>query len=148
MQECKVCGRTNPIEEANFCYYCGASLRENGIPAEVTKPAEEAVSEDAAAGTAKPDLTKEKRPFTTLHWLGMLALLLIPPYGWIVFFVIALISAFGANATEERRSFAKACLIFSIVVLLLAWYMIYSNPEMMEQYNKMVQDMQNAVNQK
>ncbi|MBR6019049.1 MAG: zinc ribbon domain-containing protein [Lachnospiraceae bacterium] len=28
MSECKVCGRKNPIEDANFCYYCGASLRE------------------------------------------------------------------------------------------------------------------------
>ena len=29
MDECKVCGRKNPVEGANFCYYCGASLRES-----------------------------------------------------------------------------------------------------------------------
>ena len=30
MEECKVCGRKNPIEGANFCYYCGAALTDRG----------------------------------------------------------------------------------------------------------------------
>ena len=89
-----------------------------------------------------------KRPFSTLHWLGLLLLLLIPPYGWVAFLVIALISAFGANATDERRAFAKAFLIFTIVAIVLVSIVIYSNPELMnqymEQYNKMLSEMQSA----
>ena len=149
MEVCSVCGRKNPIKDANFCYYCGASLREHGVSEEDVKPEAESVQSAApqvSEGTT--DVTRVKRPFTTLHWLGLLLLLLIPPYGWIAFLVIALISAFGANATDERRAFAKAFLIFAVIAIVLVSIVIYSNPELMdqymEQYNKMLSEMQNA----
>ena len=70
MDVCKVCGHKNPLEEANFCYYCGASLREDGNPepetakaAAVTVPSEET------------DVTQVKRPFSTMQWFGMFMLL-------------------------------------------------------------------------
>ncbi|MBQ6106382.1 MAG: hypothetical protein IJL03_10640 [Lachnospiraceae bacterium] len=139
MDVCKVCGHKNPLEEANFCYYCGASFREDGSPepetakaAAVTVPSEET------------DVTQVKRPFSTMQWFGMFMLLLIPLYGWIAFLVIAAISAFGANATEERRSFAKAFLIF-LVVAVIAMYLFYlyvqSNPALLAEYNKMMESM-------
>lgn len=139
MDVCKVCGHKNPLEEANFCYYCGASLREDGS----TEP--EAVSAASVKNASEEiDPTQVKRPFTTKQWLGMFMLLLIPLYGWIAFLVIAAISAFGANATEERRSFAKAFLIF-LVVAVIAMYMFYlyvqSNPELLAEYNKMMESM-------
>lgn len=148
MDECKVCGRKNPLPEANFCYYCGASFREKGTDDEperrVSEPEENSAGTEAVV--SEPDVTQVKRPFTTFRWLGLLLLLLIPPYGWIAFLVIALISAFGANATDERRAFAKAFLIFSAIVIVLACILIYSNPELMdqymEQYNKTLQEMQ------
>lgn len=149
MEVCSVCGRKNPIEGANFCYYCGASLRENGVAQEDVKPeAESAQNAAPQASEGTTDVTRVKRPFTTLHWLGLLLLLLIPPYGWIAFLVIALISAFGANATDERRAFAKAFLIFAVIAIVLVSIVIYSNPELMdqymEQYNKMLSEMQSA----
>lgn len=144
MEVCRNCGRKNPLEEANFCYYCGASLRPDGsAPAVSAVSAEESapVSEKNAAET---DYTRVKRPFTTMQWLCMLLLLLIPLYGWIAFLVIASVSAFGANATEERRSFAKALLLFLViaaVVLTVFWFYIQSNPELLAEYNKMLGDM-------
>ena len=147
MEYCKVCGRKNPLEEANFCYYCGASLKEGSGPSE-TKDAQLSggTMEASADGkAAQVDETRVQRPFSTWRWLGMLLLLLIPPYGWIVFLVIALVSAFGANATEERRSFAKAFLIFLVVaavVIYLTNMYIRSHPELMEQYNKLLGQLQ------
>lgn len=144
MEVCRNCGRKNPLEEANFCYYCGASLREEGEvnPAEAAM-ASESVAESGNAG-AETDVTRVKRPLTTTQWLCMMLLLLIPIYGWIAFLVIASVSAFGANATEERRAFAKALLLFLViaaVALTAFWFYVQNNPELLAEYNKMLGEM-------
>ncbi|MBO4280591.1 MAG: hypothetical protein J5872_01915, partial [Lachnospiraceae bacterium] len=123
------------------------SFRGSEAAGEAVKlPEETENSSVKEAAVTETDVTQVKRPFTTFRWLGLLLLLLIPPYGWIAFLVIALISAFGANATDERRAFAKAFLIFSVILIVLACILIYSNPELMnqymEQYNKTLQEMQ------
>ncbi|MBQ1853172.1 MAG: zinc ribbon domain-containing protein [Lachnospiraceae bacterium] len=138
MEECKVCGRRNPLADANFCYYCGASLKGDAVPAAV-QPAER----EPEPVTAE-DPTRVQKPFTVKHWLGLFLCLLVPLYGWIAFLVIALISAFGANATEERRSFAKAFLIFLViatVVTALGMLYIQNNPELLAEYNRMLGSM-------
>ena len=149
MEVCKNCGRKNPLEEANFCYYCGASLREDGSAPETVR--KETVSgEGNAESAAVTDPTVVKRPFTTMQWLGMFLLLLIPLYGWIAFLVIASISAFGANATEERRAFAKGFLLFLVIAVIALWlfYMyVQSNPELLAEYNKMLEQMNTSAGQ-
>lgn len=138
MEECKVCGRRNPLADANFCYYCGASLKGDAVPAAV-QPVEREPEPVAAE-----DPTRVQKPFTVKHWLGLFLCLLVPLYGWIAFLVIALISAFGANATEERRSFAKAFLIFLViatVVTALGMLYIQNNPELLAEYNRMLGSM-------
>lgn len=138
MEECKVCGRRNPLADANFCYYCGASLKGDAVPAAV-----QPVEREPEPVTAE-DPTRVQKPFTVKHWLGLFLCLLVPLYGWIAFLVIALISAFGANATEERRSFAKAFLIFLIiatVVTALGMLYIQNNPELLAEYNRMLGSM-------
>lgn len=143
MDECKVCGHKNPISEANFCFYCGASFRENADM--ITSEAREANSVSDTGAVI--DRSTEKKPFSTLHWLGMLSLLLLGPYGWIAFLVIVLVCAFGANATEERKSFARALLIFLIIAtvfLMISLSYIQSHPELLEEYNKMISTLQSA----
>ncbi len=138
MEECKVCGRKNPLADANFCYYCGASLKGDAVPAAV-----QPVEREPEPVTAE-DPTRVQKPFTVKHWLGLFLCLLVPLYGWIAFLVIALISAFGANATEERRSFAKAFLIFLViatVVTALGMLYIQNNPELLAEYNRMLGSM-------
>lgn len=138
MEECKVCGRRNPLADANFCYYCGASLKGDVVPAAV-----QPVEREPEPVTAE-DPTRVQKPFTVKHWLGLFLCLLVPLYGWIAFLVIALISAFGANATEERRSFAKAFLIFLViatVVTALGMLYIQNNPELLAEYNRMLGSM-------
>ena len=138
MEECKVCGRRNPLADANFCYYCGASLKGDAVPAAV-----QPVEREPEPVTAE-DPTRVQKPFTVKHWLGLFLCLLVPLYGWIAFLVIALISAFGANATEERRSFAKAFLIFLViatVVTALGMLYIKNNPELLAEYNRMLGSM-------
>lgn len=138
MEECKVCGRRNPLADANFCYYCGASLKGDAVPAAV-----QPVEREPEPVTAE-DPTRVQKPFTVKHWLGLFLCLLVPLYGWIAFLVIALIGAFGANATEERRSFAKAFLIFLViatVVTALGMLYIQNNPELLAEYNRMLGSM-------
>ena len=66
MDECKVCGHKNPISEANFCFYCGASFRENADM--ITSEAREANSVSDTGAVI--DRSTEKKPFSTLRWLG------------------------------------------------------------------------------
>ena len=80
MEECKVCGRRNPLADANFCYYCGASLKGDAVPAAV-QPVEREPEPVKAE-----DPTRVQKPFTVKHWLGLFLCLLVPLYGWIAFF--------------------------------------------------------------
>ncbi len=138
-KECEVCGRKNPLKGANYCYYCGASFREADF-----KP--EALKKESDSVTA--EVKKEENTFSMWKWLALFALLLLPPYGWIIFVVILCINAFGTKATEERRAFSKAFLLFilaAILVLYLFSLYIQSNPDLVAQYNEMLQRYQGAM---
>lgn len=141
IKECVVCGRKNPLKGANYCYYCGASFREmNFVPEDLKKHKESA---------AELKTNDNGTGFSMWKWLGLFALLLLPPYGWICFIVLLCVIAFGPKATEERRNFAKAFLIFilaAVVLLYLLMSFVQSNPDLMAQYNEILQKYQ-AVGQ-
>lgn len=191
MDTCKICGRKNPMEDANFCYYCGASLKDGesgdaingammldairnsagflrGEVQQVHADTEDVTewnqgtpgyrndtmsvqhSEGMVPILHRDNITDEEqemlygKPFSKWKWFGTFLLLLIPVYGWIAFFVIMLISAFGGSATKERKEMAKGMLLFMIIfVILMAVYMVqlFNNPEFMEQYNRMMEEL-------
>lgn len=159
MDTCKICGRKNPVEDANFCYYCGASLREGeeglAINASLIKERQEAVPENPvpqgdASGNAsfvprsdEERMLAEGKPFSKWKWFGTFLLLLIPVYGWIAFLVILFISAFGTAATGERKEMAKGLLLFVIVFavfMIIGMVQMFNNPEFMEYYNQLMEE--------
>ncbi len=114
MALCRVCGRENPIEDANFCYYCGESFRE-GFQVNETDLLKERVSENEAQGST---VTAGAKPMSMWRWLALFALFLIPIYGWILLVVMMFLYAFGSKTTPERREMAKGFLLFLVVYVL------------------------------
>ena len=180
MDECKVCGRKNPLEGANFCYYCGASLRDgnDGI-----SPAGDADSrrEFAENGSSRflshvgrwlnapdddddiEDGEEQKRVYRSdnpgetgadnktpavSRWkiLGLLMLMLIPVYGWLFLIGWAIVNVVNSRTPADRKEIAHGVLMFfaaAIVLLFLVSAYLNAHPEVMEEYNRLYNQMMN-----
>lgn len=112
---CKVCGRNIEREEANFCEYCGASLRDTVEAAEVQS--------NAAEQIVSVDKTGEK-VITFQNWLGVMMLPLIPFVGSLIYIVMMFIWAFGGNVPKSKKNWARANLIVTAIGFLLLVYLI------------------------
>lgn len=164
MDTCKVCGRRNPIEQANFCFYCGASLRE-GEQGEAINRAMGAVpmgmyGQSAEAPTAyeqpQPAVMPAGQPaggfqpksFGMWRWFLTFSLLLIPVYGWIAFAIAMMISAFGGSATEERKNFARGMLLFLVLAvgfLIVSMIVMMQDPAFRDYYQQMLDEAMKAA---
>ena len=104
--QCSMCGReiTNP--EANYCEYCGTAVGTTGSTVEQTKP--------QSTGEVKRD----KVP--TLWYLGVMCLPLIPMVGSIGYLVMLFIWAFAPSIDDSRKTWARAALIYTAIVVGLA----------------------------
>lgn len=103
---CTVCGRESANPEANYCDYCGTAFRtaehheEKNIPQQSANvPCETRVS--------------------TLMFLGVMLLPVIPVVGTVAYLVVLFYWAFASNVTDSRKSFARAMLIYTAIMLVL-----------------------------
>lgn len=141
MDECKVCGRTSPIEGANFCYYCGSPLRDRTSVIET----DNARTEDAAELVEETGEIRRETPKVS-RWkvAGILCLLLIPVYGWLFLIGWLIVSACNPNLPEDRKEVVKGALLFIAllaVLVIIAGIYLANNPdyfsEVMKQYESM-----------
>lgn len=109
MEECKVCGRANPIADANFCFYCGSSLRE-GVTAE--QPVEIQPEQETTTRAAQ-------KPMSMWRWFATFMLFFLPVYGWLAMLVILCLNAFGTNSTGERKEMSRGMLLFLLVFVVI-----------------------------
>ena len=148
MGECKICGRRNPVEGANFCYYCGASLRDTdeGIVDARDRYSEE---EDADEREREANVGRTDAAPAISRWkiLGLMMLLLLPVYGWLFLIGWAVVNVIGSRTPESQKEIAHGILMFFaaaiVLVVLLSVYM-NAHPELMEQYNQMYREMMNS----
>lgn len=145
--ECKVCGRKPMNENANFCDYCGASFRGNLFdnysgagnasaagPVNRAESREYAIPDersenntgDAAAPTGLLEAlfggrTKSgaEKPMSFGNWLSLFAVIFIPYVGILLFLALLVYWAIGKNTTETKKNFARAGLIFCVVLFFL-----------------------------
>jgi len=104
--QCTMCGReiTNP--NANYCEYCGTSvgmLAYREVQSEPPKPAE----------------SKNER-VSTWVFLGIMALPMVPFVGTIAYLVFLFYWAFAPSIEDSRKSFARATLIYTAVMLVFS----------------------------
>ena len=192
MDECKVCGRKNPVEGANFCFYCGASLRDNGEDDNTltsgmsrgygaddrdensrasryarwgstpgsgdadpekrygsgydNRPAYGSRGTDAYGDTdgAGREVRGDAPAISRWKILGLMLLLLLPVYGWLFLLGWAIINAVSSRSTDSQKELAHGMLMFfatAIVLVVLVSAYLNAHPEIMEEYNRMYQEM-------
>lgn len=178
MNECKVCGRKNPLDGANFCYYCGASLRDADGDDSVRRITDEDVRrESGEAGSNRPmsrlerwlnapddddydDIrskieeesegsgSNDKAPAIS-RWkiLGLLLLILLPVYGWLFLIGWAIVNVVSTRTPAGQKEIAHGVLMFfaaAIVILFLVSAYLNAHPEVMEEYNRLYNQMMNS----
>ena len=167
--KCNVCGRQTMNEEANFCEYCGSSFREhmqqqqpvNPMPpynqGNMFNPGNSYNSENSynpggsynqgqmpnmmqgGIPQNNPNQIQPEKPTSFLDWLGTYGIMLIPCVGWLVFIVMLFIWGFGNKASESKKNWARATLIFvGVLILVVIAYLAMVMPLYMDIYQQMM----------
>lgn len=140
---CKVCGRQIANESANFCEYCGISLRENKNSFEPDIQNIETVSynkqewgknEDRNENLNTSNLGKFKlfgtntgekeAPISFLQWLIMMVVVpIIPVVGPLIYLVMLFLIAFGKTQQKTLKNWARVMLIMFVIAFLMIFSM-------------------------
>ncbi|HEX3076800.1 MAG TPA: hypothetical protein VHQ24_08060 [Lachnospiraceae bacterium] len=114
--ECKICGRKIGNENANFCEYCGNSLKSGGA-------FEYQQSNVKSSPTFEQD-KQEDKPIQFKTFFGIMILPLIPVFGLIVYIVVLFLWGFGNQYSETQKNFARASLVMGLlsVILIAAFF--------------------------
>lgn len=113
---CEVCGREAMNPEANYCDYCGTSFREAGFQAEVKREQADPEKKTVATGGQVP----------TLWFLGVMCLPFVPMIGAFAYLGVLFYWGFSNNINDSRKSFGRATLIFTGVMVMLLMAMMPS----------------------
>lgn len=103
--QCTACGRESMNPDANYCDYCGTLLR----TAVYQEPAE----------SKKETESQGEKPVPTWMFLVVMCLPFIPMVGWIAYLVVLFYWGFATSIVDSKKSFARATLIYTAVVVVL-----------------------------
>lgn len=115
--QCKVCGREAGNPEANFCDYCGSSFHEENRRIDVLTASEQETKQ-TTENTAGIGVTEQDR-IPVWKFLVIMLLPFLPGVGIFLFLGIVIYWSASMKIQDSRKSFARALLIFSVVILLL-----------------------------
>ena len=144
---CQVCGRNVKNDEANFCDYCGASLRDRkteSMNTNSTGPSmgktmdqmnwnpyagndrtnQQVMYEQHNYGTPNNPYRERQNsnaPVSVLKWLGIMLLPIVPYIGTIGFLVILFSWGFGRETNPTKKNWARAMLILFALALLFTF---------------------------
>ncbi len=112
---CRTCGRQVSNETANFCEYCGTSLRQMDDPFDVySRRQEEPTTKRSWFGK---EIENGKEPVVTFgQWLLLMVVLpLIPAVGPLIYFVVLFILGFGKNVPGTLKNWARVVLLIMLI---------------------------------
>ncbi|HEX3023101.1 MAG TPA: hypothetical protein VHP81_12000 [Lachnospiraceae bacterium] len=109
--ECKICGRKIGNESANFCEYCGNSLKSDAVFE---------YQESNIKSNANESDNREDKPIQFKTFFGIMILPLIPGFGWIVYIVVLFLWGFGNQYSRTQKNFARASLVMGLISIILA----------------------------
>ena len=112
---CRTCGRQVSNETANFCEYCGTSLRQMDDPFDVySRRQEEPTTKRSWFGK---EIENGKEPVVTFgQWLLLMVVLpLIPAVGPLIYFVVLFILGFGKNVPGTLKHWARVVLLIMLI---------------------------------
>lgn len=107
--QCTMCGReiTNP--NANYCDYCGTSVRDGGY---------REVQPEQSVKTAEAPMADR---VSTWLFLGVMCLPFVPFVGTFAYLGILFYWAFASSIKDSRKSFARATLIYTAVAFVFVF---------------------------
>lgn len=134
--ECNVCGRQKENKDANFCENCGNSFRENYQDYNNQNKANQysnqsntntnAYGQRGYNNSEYQSNYRREEPVSFKNWLLTLALPIlllffpIPFIGPIAYIVILFIWAFSNNTNPNKKNWARANLVVTVVVIILS----------------------------
>lgn len=146
---CNSCGRNTRNDKANFCDYCGASFRE--LDGNEIKPSYSYSNGNGTGNASAPipppippeaiEVKQENKPVSFLDWLGTYMIRFIPFVGRVVFFVMLIIWSIGNNVSESKKNWARAKLVYSIIMILITvlfiflFFLMLRDPEFQDIFN-------------
>ncbi len=126
---CNSCGRDNQNQNANFCEYCGFSLRKGDVHESEPTPTNNYSYQSGTGNASVPtapavpaqaiEINGNKKQVSYLNWLGTYFIMLIPVVGWIVFLVMLIIWSTSSDTPESKKNWARATLTFMIIMIAL-----------------------------
>ena len=110
---CNSCGRVSSNENANFCDYCGASLKEAVY-----------IHHNVEARELSEEKKESKEDVSFGNWIGTLLLPVIPIIGPLVYLVLMLVWAFSKDTNKSKKNWARASLIVGFVFTVIFIFML------------------------
>lgn len=151
---CNACGRQKQNEEANFCEYCGASFRDGNVNVSEIKATNNTINQNQRVygnGSMQHPIQEtinvkpKEKTVTFLDWLGTFLIMLIPIVGGIVYLIMLLIWSFGSNVSDSKKNWARATLVFYIILIVIIIIFLIMSLRMID--NPMFNNMMNMENE-
>jgi quinol-cytochrome oxidoreductase complex cytochrome b subunit len=130
-----MCGRHIANENANFCEYCGESLRNVREPEfQYQEPQNmfQNIFQDNKV------VEESEKPVSFKNWLGSMCLIFIPLIGFFVYLFMLLKWSFDQKTPKSKKNWARAHLIIVFIFLLMLTSVINST-EFQQVYNTLYQ---------
>lgn len=118
---CKACGRSIENEEANYCEYCGTSLRSNA-----TIVQNDTIQErnDKSSENSKVNAEDNETAISFGNWVGTMLLPFIPFVGIFIYLVMMCVWAFGSDTPKSKKNWARASLIVGVIAIIIILFMV------------------------
>ncbi|BCJ93141.1 hypothetical protein acsn021_07100 [Anaerocolumna cellulosilytica] len=118
---CKVCGRSIGNEEANYCEYCGTSLRNN-----TSVHVSDSIQEHNKKNPERNEVVSEENEKTISfgNWVATMLLPFIPFVGIFIYLIMMCIWSFGSDTPKSKRNWARASLVVGVIVFIIFMFMI------------------------
>lgn len=118
---CNACGRNSMNESANYCDYCGTSLKDSG--SYKINQEEHYIKSKENQKEAK---TEDEKPISFGNWIGTMLLPFIPIFGGLAYIVMLFVWAFGNETSKSKKNWARATLIVTIISIVILIFFIAS----------------------
>lgn len=150
---CNSCGRDIQNENANFCEYCGDSVKATNNYSYQSGTGNASAPIPGPIPPQSIGINQQEQPVKFSNWLGTYMIRFIPFVGSLVFFVMLIIWSIGHDVSESKKNWARAQLVYKLITfviftLFFLWIIsvLTSDPVFMDTWNKEMQNYNNILN--
>jgi large-conductance mechanosensitive channel/ribosomal protein L37E len=150
---CNSCGRDIQNENANFCEYCGDSLKSTNNYTNQNVPGDAPTSIPGPMQPQAALINHKEQPVSFSNWLGTYMIRFIPFVGSLVFFVMLIVWSIGRDVSESKKNWARAKLVYKLITFIIVAFFVFliilvlnNDPEFMNMWNTEMQQYNDLLN--